>query len=43
MGAKNQSPGCEYQGEKRVAVAEKEIADGDVPGMQASTVLCVSR
>jgi hypothetical protein len=39
MGAKYESPGGEYQREKRVAVAEKEIPDGDVPGMQSSTVL----
>jgi hypothetical protein len=32
--AENQSPGGEYQREKGVAVAEKKIADGDVPGVQ---------
>jgi len=39
LGAESQGPGGEYEREKGVSVAEKEIADGDVPGVQSSPVL----
>jgi len=39
LGTKRQGPDDKYEREERVTVAKKQIADGDVPGVQSITVL----